>query len=300
MIYLFVLLLAFQAANKSATVLRILSISLVLIVLLGNVRLANLVYLKKDYVTRANDSYFTRLLGRIESADGYKPGITPVVFAGNPDLIRGDIPSFANVERMTGAECDFILGTNSRTRYAGYLERILFCEIKIADADVWTAMQTDYRVMLMPTYPATGCVQIFDNVLVVKQGQTELEEFCPCIDRLHEYCRDSYQLSHTEGWYAAPQSDFLVCPVKDISLLGIHAGDKISVKPTYANIPPALPLYRRCMNSFLAIRSPITEMRKAVPLPGYAIQTPRGAYLIVRHNHDMPRVNFRSLELEGK
>ncbi len=293
LIYLLIVLVVKHRSSFYA-----LAIGLVLIILWGNVQLANATYLKKEYVSRAGDVYYAQLLGRIELMEEYIPGITPVVFVGCPDLMVDPSPTFQNVNRLIGARSDFILGIHWQKRYADYFEKILRHKILIADKDRWDALQQDYRVITMPCFPLKGSIKMVGDTLVVKQGRTEVEAFCPDITRLAQYCTNDFQLPQLEGWYAIPDADCLIAPLPSALASAFQSGDEVLAKPTYTNLPPPLPFYRAYLNDLRAISSPTQDMWEAKPLPGYIIQMPEKSYILLQHKREIPRSSIINLEVE--
>lgn len=151
-------------------ILRGISLSMVFVLLYGNVQTANGVYLKKDLEREAFLSLMTRVVYRMESCDGYEPGTTPVVFVGDAEQLISVIPGFEEYRRITGA--DFAQTTSMQTNYRAqrYIYYVMGNPAVMAQEPVWSAMQQDPRVARMPSYPEEGSVQILDDVMVVKLG----------------------------------------------------------------------------------------------------------------------------------
>lgn len=141
---------------------------LIFVLLAGNVRTANALYLKKDIEKQANISYFTRVLYTLEHHEGYAHGETPVVFAGLPQQITTPTPAFEQYVQITGAWGSCSLTSATRKSYQDYFDYVLLNPTTLADDAVWNAMQQDERVRQMPSYPDSGCIQLLDGVLVVK------------------------------------------------------------------------------------------------------------------------------------
>ena len=151
-------------------ILRGISLSMVFVLLYGNVQTANGVYLKKDLEREAFLSLMTRVVYRMESCDGYEPGTTPVVFVGDAEQLISVIPGFEEYRRITGA--DFAQTTSMQTNYRAqrYIYYVMGNPAVMAQEPVWSAMQQDPRIARMPSYPEEGSVQILDDVMVVKLG----------------------------------------------------------------------------------------------------------------------------------
>ena len=41
----------------------------------------------------------------------------------------------------------------------------------MADWELWNRLQEDPRVAALPSYPAEGCMELLDGVMVVKMGE---------------------------------------------------------------------------------------------------------------------------------
>ncbi|MBR0161396.1 MAG: glucosyltransferase domain-containing protein [Oscillospiraceae bacterium] len=155
---------------------RVVSVLLVLVFLVSNVQTANIVYTKKDLEQTATVSLLTRVMSRVEQTPDYLPGETPLVFAGISEDLQAQLPGFEAYYDITGCESSSLIpNANSSYNYNAYaaaLRWLLNCPVRIADREIWTEMQTDARVLAMPCYPADGCIQRLDDVLVIRMGET--------------------------------------------------------------------------------------------------------------------------------
>ena len=156
-------------------VFRVLAGLVLLVLLWDNVQTANALYVKKDLEQEATLSLMTRVLGRVEAEPDYVPGETPVVFVGTDGALNGPLYGFERYYEITGAEYPTALQYSHATyyynTYAAYFRYVLNTRIRLADVRIWQAMQWDERVEAMPAYPAAGCLQEIDGVLVVKVGE---------------------------------------------------------------------------------------------------------------------------------
>lgn len=141
---------------------------LVCVILYGNVQTGNVMYLKKDMEQDAYLSLMTRIVYRMEDYEGYIPGETPVVFVGLPNQINAVIPGFERYANMLGMDSSDVLAWHERDRWQAYFGYILSNPAVLAEEEIWNAMQTDSRSAEMPCYPEDGCIEILDDVLVVK------------------------------------------------------------------------------------------------------------------------------------
>ncbi len=171
--HLFTLLVVWRYLKPGniRVIARVVTCVLMAVILLGNVRMANTVYLKKDLEHKANVSLFTRVLYRMEDYDGYVTGQTPVAIVGRPDAVLSGMDGFEKASQITGAGNAYILGAADRGYYVNFFEYVMLNPISLADAGTWQAMQENVEVAQMPCYPQDGCIQMIDGTLVVKLGQ---------------------------------------------------------------------------------------------------------------------------------
>lgn len=166
-------LAAHGKAETCASWLEKICMVLVAVLLYSNVQVANAVYLKKDQEYDATLSYMTRVVSRLENFEGYDPWETTVVFVGTPKQMLEAIPGFERYYRMTGNWKTNTFKANERGRYRAYFDYVLVDQVLLAEEDVWNDMQTDHRVVEMPSYPEDGCIAMIDDVLVFKLGDAE-------------------------------------------------------------------------------------------------------------------------------
>jgi hypothetical protein len=148
---------------------------LALLLLCSGIRTANTVCLKKTLEQEAAESLMTRVLYRLEDNADYAPGETPLVFAGLSDQLREGIPGFEAYADITGCESSspIVKATASYNynAYAAWFRYLLNSPAVMAPWEEWNRLQEDPRVQAMPAYPASGCMELLDGVLVVKMGE---------------------------------------------------------------------------------------------------------------------------------
>lgn len=142
----------------------------VLLIVYGGVQYANGMYLKKDQEFDAYLSLMTRIVGRMEMQEDYVPGQTPVVFVGLPESLNSSTPGFEEYSAAMGMQSTDVLWTPERSRFQAYFDYILETPIQIAEVEVWDDMLESALTAQMPCYPAAGCMQMRDGVLVVRLG----------------------------------------------------------------------------------------------------------------------------------
>ena len=104
------------------------------------------------------------MLDRIETAEGYVPGETPVAFAGRLD--RNDYwnrgrEAFADLDRTVGLWSDYAATYNLGRYLTDYLNAPLLWDTE-TDVAQWPEVQA------MPNFPAAGSVTLVNGTLVVK------------------------------------------------------------------------------------------------------------------------------------
>ena len=115
-------------------------------------------------------------------------------------------------------------------------------------------------------------------------------------------CRPENRLPNCAGeWYAHPTLDFLVSPMP-------REGDvacwRLRAKPTYRDVPP-FTLWDRLYTKFIdrsgwasfSEVAPGHEMVMNRDLFGCVLETPHGRYVVLRHNHHIPREKLASIEV---
>ena len=151
---------------------------LVFLLLWGNVQTSNAIYLKKDLDAASALSLMTRVVDRIESSDGYKPGETPVAFIGN--YAQLPIEGFDEYTEATGAKSSAaVLGVNSNNAYntyKSYIKYILNAKMNFVDDVEWDRLLDDETLKSMPAFPDKNCIRMVDGVLVVNMGTGRKEE----------------------------------------------------------------------------------------------------------------------------
>ncbi len=177
LIYVFLLLLADRIEwNRRLFHIRAKKLSAAVIVLMtflilwGNVRLANTLYLKKNMEYDANMVFFTGVVDRMQQTPGYRSGNTQVVFVELPVIQIEDAPGFESVSAIAGMWKNYVPFGTDPWSYQSYFTYVLLNPARMAEQDVWSRMQDDPRVDAMPVYPAEGSVAMVDDVMVVKFG----------------------------------------------------------------------------------------------------------------------------------
>ena len=154
--------------HKYAALPAVICTFLVLVVIHGGVQTANAMYLKKDLEHDAYMAVVNRIIYRMESFDGYEPGVTPVAIVGLPAQMAEIIPGFETYRDPNGMWTSDALWFADPSRWNAYFNYIMMNSAKFAASDIWYSMPDNPQVMEMPIYPAAGSLAMIDDVLVVK------------------------------------------------------------------------------------------------------------------------------------
>ena len=146
---------------------------MVFMTLMGNIKLANQMYLYKNFQYDSALSYMTRVVYDIEKNDDYKTGDTKVAFIGRPTFIANE--NFDEIRRVTGMDLDWTLGASQSDYYEAYFENVLMIDVNVACDKTAEKYENDSRIDDMPVYPNKDSIQMVDDVLIVKLGNHELE-----------------------------------------------------------------------------------------------------------------------------
>jgi len=150
---------------------RMLCMVLVFVLVYGNVRFANGLYMKKQLEHEAYMSLMTRVVARMEMIEDYIPGETEVVFVDLPDHLNEVIPGFKDYWNVIGMTESDMIYVGARDRYQAFFDYMMSLPILLADEDTWEAASQMEAVQQMPAYPAKGSVQMIDDVLYIKLGK---------------------------------------------------------------------------------------------------------------------------------
>ena len=129
---------------------------------------ANQIYLKKDLESQFVSSLMTRIMTRLEQREDYVPGETTLLFAGD---MNHQISHRRELLEYWG-----YTGLNSNTpiqqwsHYEPYLEYLMGIQVIYCDGQTRWDLVCSQEVIDMPVYPQEGCMQMIDDVLVIKVG----------------------------------------------------------------------------------------------------------------------------------
>ena len=155
------------AAKAAKKVLPVLCGALLSVLILFNVVFANQVYLKKALDYGATISYMTKVTYSIEQTDGYVPGVTPVLFIGEPRQSSLFAPR-TGFENLNGTGLQQGFSTSYSGTFFHYFNAVLSYRINWMDAAYAGPYAELPEVQAMPLYPAKGSCRIVNGVLIVK------------------------------------------------------------------------------------------------------------------------------------
>ena len=158
------------AELRRSSVARGLTATALIFIVWGTVVFANSFNLRNSLEEQATLSVMSRLLGKIESVEGYKPGETGVVLVGDLNdsgvkqlrhgypklMIIRDYPSFS---------------VSYPESYANYFRDVLGYPVRILDKGASESYSEMDEVLSMPSFPSPGCVRMIGDVIVVRLSQ---------------------------------------------------------------------------------------------------------------------------------
>lgn len=149
-------------------------IILSVIVLIGNIRFSNRVYLRKELEQAANLSLFTRVVDEMELEEEYDRETMPVCFIGEPENFSEHLSGFDRSYHKTGLWSGYLMNYHIQQRYDIYFEYVLHYPISTVTEQQAEVFSKSSEVNKMPVFPKDGCISVIDNTLVVKLGACDL------------------------------------------------------------------------------------------------------------------------------
>ncbi len=155
----------------AGTVTKVLMAIALSIIALTFIVFANQCHIRKNLEEQATLSVMTRILDRMEQTEGFEPGKTRVVFVG--DLNESSVAQVRNGYDETNPvqwKCGYYSMTYNEG-YAFYLQNVLGYPVGLVDHQTLDSYSQMPEVMEMPAFPATGCVKMIGDTLVVKLSE---------------------------------------------------------------------------------------------------------------------------------
>lgn len=135
---------------------------------LNFITFANQTHTKRALEEEATLSVMTRVMDRIEQTEGYVPGQTLVILAG-------DLNKSAVAQRRGGYDTDPSsfwkqpsFSTTYFESYGVYFRNVLGYPVNLGDRETAIRYSEMSEVIGMPAFPAPGCTRMIEGVLVVK------------------------------------------------------------------------------------------------------------------------------------
>lgn len=176
--YIIVLQMAFwvfESWEKPAALPGITAVAasfLVMWVLLQNVTLSNTAYVKKKMDVDATFSTMSRVVAMLEQREDYVVGETKIAMIGAPATVAHR-PAFDRVRTITGVEVDFGISTDwlnwNYNAYDVYFRYVMNYPVNLCGAEEREEkVMSSPVVQQMPPYPSPGCMQMVDDILVIR------------------------------------------------------------------------------------------------------------------------------------
>ena len=134
----------------------------------GSFCVTNIAYLRMQVRYETSFAVANRVMGRVESLEGYVPGM-PVVVAGLlPESQYGTgIDDFTQIDGLTGVEDSALLSTYSASVF---METYVGLQMTSLNDEEWGMVFNSGLLDTMPSYPAEGSVILHEGIVVVKLG----------------------------------------------------------------------------------------------------------------------------------
>ena len=141
------------------------------ITLLGTTIFANQVYLKKALEFDSTLSVMTRVLNRAEAVPGYKPGETPTAIIGTLDGSVFSIThdGFEALTVLDAAQNNFAPTSDDGNLW--YMWEVMGYPFNFVSTYELEQLKLRDDVQAQPAFPAAGCCQLIDGVLVIKLSE---------------------------------------------------------------------------------------------------------------------------------
>lgn len=129
-------------------------------------------YLRRELEFQSTLSLMTRVIDRVEQVEGYKPGSTPVAFAGSlyNSPLSMERPGFGYLMKDKMANANNYYATSSEEFYPYYFWQIMGYPFNMVGEYERYQISRKPEVRNMPVFPQEGCCRMIDGVMVVKVG----------------------------------------------------------------------------------------------------------------------------------
>ena len=93
-----------------------------------------------------------------------------MVFVALPTDLKKITPGFKEYRNVIGMLSSDVICLPEKRRYQAYFDYVLGTPILLAEDSVWNAVLESQSTVEMLDYPASGCLEMLDGVLIVKLG----------------------------------------------------------------------------------------------------------------------------------
>ncbi len=149
-----------------------LTIALTVVMLFGNIRTSNALYMKKNLEFQSALSIMTRVVDRIEQYPEYKRNETQVAIFGT--YPQRTIKGFEDLIHVEGVGFSATITTDIPlyyfNQYQAFFNYILNCNIVCCDVNTWNQLLISEELSNMPAYPDPDCLKMINGILTVKLG----------------------------------------------------------------------------------------------------------------------------------
>lgn len=141
---------------------------LMVFVLLNNVQISNTAYEHKELEQQATLSMMTRVLSRLDSYEGFDPETSQVAILGSPASHFKPLKP-GGVRGISGMF--FLSPITTPDTMEDYFEIVLQYPLNLVSQEQQQALKQTEIYQSMPVFPAQGCVETIDGVVVVKLSE---------------------------------------------------------------------------------------------------------------------------------
>lgn len=135
-----------------------------------NVQIANACYAKKSLDREATLSVMTRVVERIETIDGYEPGVTPVLFIGTPCDYLKEFKEFEELHNINGTTTATVSYQEPLINYMSIVMKVDMNILKTYYVFENNIINKE-EIKNLKTYPDEDSIQIINGIVVVNFGQ---------------------------------------------------------------------------------------------------------------------------------
>ena len=155
-------------------------LGLIAIIMWGNVKTSNAMYLQKEFEQQSTLSLMTRVAHDMQLTEGYVHGETPLAFIGASKAVQ-TTPGFKKYRKITGMDNrGYAIRSDRSLLYSyypceKYIHGVIGIPAKMCDDETWLQLCDDTIVEKMPCYPNDGSIQFVNGTLVVKMGEVQTD-----------------------------------------------------------------------------------------------------------------------------